>query len=99
EARGRFAIAPDSNAASAAVDAGSSARNSLLGPIAIGNEPEAVTGNSAGQEQAGVNNGSDRLAIGGAGGTGLSTGNQIGNGNGGSGTDKGRGSAAGAGLG
>jgi hypothetical protein len=100
EARGRFAISPDSNATSAAVDAGSKARNPIPGLTAIGSEALAPPGNAAGQDQAGVSNGADRLAIGGTGGIGTNTGNKTGAGNGGAGTDKGRGSAvAGTGLG
>jgi hypothetical protein len=99
EARGRFAISPDASPTSAAVEAGSKATSSALGPTAIGNEPEAPAGNAAGQEQAGVTNGSVRAAIGGAGGTGTNTGSQIGAGNGGTGAGRGKGSATGAAVG
>ena len=99
EARGRFAISPDASSATAAVEAGSKTEIAPTLSAAIGNDALAPPGNAASQGQAGVSNGTDRLAIGGTGGTGSNTGDKVGTGSGGSGTDKGRGSSVGVGLG
>jgi hypothetical protein len=99
EARGRFAISPDASSATAAVEAGSNLQTAANLNASIGDDALAPPGNAASEGQSGVPNGAPRLAVGGTGGTGSSTGSQVGNGNGGNGADTGRGSAASVGLG
>jgi len=102
EARGRFAISPDSTPASSQPQPGSKSTGSAASdaaPVSIGNDLDARPGNAVSEGESGVSNGSARSAIGGNGGLGTNTGNGVGSGSGGRGGGDGRGSATGTGLG
>jgi hypothetical protein len=101
EARGRFAASPEANLnkepTPGSLPQGSSAST------AIGNQPDAHTGNAVGGIQIGAGNGTANQAVtaasGGGVGSGIGTGQGLGKGGTGNGTEEAHGSATGAGLG
>ncbi len=98
EARGRFAISPDANAASAQPRPGSKMGGLPSAAVGIGAESSASGGNAA-AIAGGAGNGGEGSSVGGSGGVGTGTGSGKGSGNGGSGTGAGRGSGVGPGMG
>src|SRR5207245_10340109 len=99
EARGRFAISPEANVASAQTKPGAKLESLAPAAVGVGSQSGAPAGNAAGEMAAGVGNGSGGMAVGSGGGVGAGTGKGKGSGNGGAGTGAGRGSGVGPGLG